>query len=220
MSEARALTVAGLGHVALFAALSLSWSLMADFEPGFDDPIPVDFVEIGDVPSVVEQPPPTLAAAPRETIDAPEIEEEVPEEPEPEPLPDLAAETPPPEATPEPVPPEPKPKPAPAKELTQAVDKSVAEAPTAREEQDFAKAITDALPQQVRLSSIQQATLAQAIKDRIYKCWDPAAGGPASSSITTTLRVRAAPSGDIRGRPTLVRQTGNADSGYMRAARD
>ena len=223
MSEARALTAAGAGHLALFAVLSLSWSLLAD-EPLVvaEEPISVEFVEIADAPAVTERPEPSLAAAPRELVEAPPelqpLEEVTPQE-----LPELKpAETPPP-PRPEPAPePKPEPKPAPPKkqELDAPIDRSKEIAQRAREEEDFARAITEALPTKAALSSIQQNTLRGLIRDRIYKCWDPNAGGPDSSKIVTTLRVKAAPSGKILGTPTVLKQTGSAASGYLRVARD
>ena len=225
MSEVRALTVAGIGHLALFAAMSVGWSLMSDPDHAFEEPISVELVNVADMPTVTERPDPSLEAAPRETIDTAELEEIVPLEDTPPPelvRPDPVAELPEPEPVPEvkPDPLKPKPKPKPKQELTAPVDRAKAEAPKAREEQDFAKLITDALPTRATLSSLQQATLAQAIQSRLYKCWDPNAGGPDSDKIVTTLRVKAAKSGEIVGRPELVRQTGDAAAGYKRAARD
>ncbi len=238
MTEGRALTLAGVAHIALFAALSLSWSLFGDDEPLYDEPVSVEFVEIGDMPTVTERLEPTLATQPRETVDAPDVEPEVAElEMEAAELPELSTESelPPVEKPPEPkpekkppaakAPAKPKPKseakPAPKKqELTEAVDLSKKQSDKVRTEQDFASMITDALPEQVALSSVQQTTLAGAIRDRIYKCWDPSAGGPDSGSIVTTLRVKAAKSGEIIGRPTMVKQTGSGNAGYKRAARD
>ena len=64
MSEARALTLAGAAHIALFAALSLSWTLMQeDISPILDEPLDVELVTAADVPTVTERPPPSLAAA-------------------------------------------------------------------------------------------------------------------------------------------------------------
>ncbi|MGB3723935.1 MAG: hypothetical protein WA979_14110 [Pacificimonas sp.] len=237
MTEAKALTIAGGAHLALFAVLSLSWSLMGDEPSMFTEPYPVEIVDIADVPTVTAEPEPSLAAAPRETVEAPDIDDAPPlEEAALDDLPDTPtlSELPslkPVEEKPKPKPdppakpkaeakPKPDPKPAKKQERSTPVDKAKAEASTAREEQDFAKLITDALPTQAKLSSIQQATLAQAIQARIYKCWDPAAGGPDSANIVTTLRVKAAKSGEIIGRPDMVKQTGSGEAGYKRAARD
>ncbi|MBV7256247.1 hypothetical protein KCG44_05550 [Pacificimonas sp. WHA3] len=220
MTETRALTMAGIAHLALFATLSLSWSLMADHTITYDEPVPVEFIELGEMPTVTERPEPTLAAAPRETVDAaPAPDTDMLEETPPTEAPDLLVptETPPPPAK---AAPKPEPKKKKPQELTQAVDRNKAEADRALEEQDFASMITDALPPQITLSSIQQSTLVGLIRERIYKCWDPAAGGPDSAAIVTTLRVKAARNGDIIGRPVVVRQSGSANAGYKRAARD
>ncbi|MBB5280359.1 hypothetical protein [Pacificimonas flava] len=243
MTEGRALTLAGAAHIAVFAVMSMSWNLMRDdFGIQEDEPIAVEFMEIADMPAVTERPEPSLAAAPRELVEAPPtvepVEEletqdipDIPEQPDPEPPPPEEKPEPAPEKKPEPKPkppepakkPEPKPKPKPKpkpQELTTPIDKEKAVAERAREEEDFAKSITDALPTQAKLSSIQQNTLRGLIRERIYKCWDPSAGGPDSNSIVTTLRVKAAPDGSVLGTPKVVNQTGGASSGYMRAARD
>lgn len=224
MTETRALTIAGAAHLVLFAAMSLTWGLMSDELPTFDDPVPVEIVDIADMPTITERPDPTLAAAPRETVEAVEV---TPEEPlaEMPPLdvpPDMPVEKapPPPEAKPQPKPETPKPKPA--QELSAPVDKAKAVAERRLDEQDFAEAITSALPSQAKISSRQQATLAQAIRERIYKCWDPNAGGPDSDKITTTLLVKMRRDGTPRGRPEVLSQAGvsAANAGYGRTARD
>ncbi|MBZ6378932.1 hypothetical protein B5C34_10345 [Pacificimonas flava] len=223
MRELRALTLSGGAHLALLAALSLSWSLMADdVVQVVEEPLEVDFVTIADAPTVTERPPPSLEAAPRELVEADPITE--PDEAiAPETIPDLSIpnDPPPPEPKPEPQP-DPKPKPAPPKkqELSTPVDKEVAVAERAREEDDFAEAITDSLPTKAQLSPIQQNTLVGLIRERIYKCWDPNAGGANASAIVTTLRVKAARDGTIIGRPTVVRQTGSASESFKRTARD
>jgi outer membrane biosynthesis protein TonB len=192
--------------------------------PAIVEPIPIDFVDISDVPTVNEKPKPSIEAAPRETIEAVE-----PESIEPEPTPQ---ETPPPvEVAPKEVPPakakpaekaKPQDKPKPKRDLTNLVDKALAEAPRKTKPSDFAKSIEKAIPEGARLDTRTTATLVQAIRDRIYKCWDPGAGGPDARSISTLLRVRVARNGAIIGRPELIGQSGvnSANAGYGRAARD
>ncbi|MEE4349396.1 MAG: hypothetical protein V2J26_04140 [Pacificimonas sp.] len=220
MREAKALTLSGGAHLALLAVLSLSWSLMSkDIAPIMDEPIDVEFVTISDAPTVTERPPPSLAAAPRELVEAEPVLEPL-DSIQPEALPDLSPPSdtpPPPEAEPEP---EPEQAPPQRQELSAPVDRDLAVAERAREEDDFAEAITDALPTRAQLSTIQQNTLVGLIRERIYKCWDPNAGGANASAIVTTLRVRAMPDGTIRERPTLVRQTGDAPASFKRTARD
>lgn len=223
MTETRALFAAGAAHVALIAGLSVSWSLMSkDFAP-IIEPIPVEFVDIADVPTVTERPKPSIEAAPRETVEA-----AIPELPEPEP----ESETPPPaEIAPKAVAPPPKPVPKPPESRPQAkpkadlsnlVDKALAEAPRRTKPSDFAKSIEQAIPEGARLDTRTMATLAQAIRERIYKCWDPSAGGPDARSIKTLLRVRVARTGAVIGRPEVVGQSGvNAgNAAYGRVARD
>ncbi len=222
MTETRALAVAGTAHVALVLVLSLTWSLTAKDLPPIVEPIPVDFVDISDVPKVTAKPKPSIAAAPREQVEpAPtEVEPEKAEELPPEEIAPKDA-TPPPE--PKPVEkPKPKPKPKPAQELSNLVDKALAEAPRKTKPVDFAKSIEQAIPASAKLDARAAATLAQAIRDRIYKCWDPNAGGPDARSIKTLLRVRVARDGAIIGRPELVGQSGitPSNAAYGRVARD
>lgn len=222
MTERRALLLAGAAHLALLAGLSLGWSLMSKDIPLLIEPIPVDFVDISDVPTVMEKPKPSIEAAPRETVETPE-----PAADEPEPLP---KETPPPaEVAPREAPPPPKAKPEPVKEkpkpkkdLSNLVDKALAEAPRKTKPSDFAKSIEEAIPEGAKLDARTLATLSQAIRDRIYRCWDPGAGGPDARSIKTLLRVRVARDGAILGRPDIVSQTGvtAANAAYGRVARD
>ena len=65
------------GLVVLLAALSLSWAMTAKTLPVIEEMIPVEVVDISDVPAVTEEPKPSIDAAPQETIEA--------EAPEPEP---------------------------------------------------------------------------------------------------------------------------------------
>ena len=241
MTETRALTLAGLAHLLLFAALSLTWSFMNDDRPiSQEEPLEVEFMEISDMPAVTKPPEPSLAAAPRELVETP-IEMDPLEDVQPEALPDLTetveAPTPPEKKleekpSPKPKPPEPKPaekpkptakpKPAPPKKQTldAPVDKSKEIAERRREEDDFAKDIIDDLPVRAQLSAIQQNTLVGLIRQRIYKCWDPNAGGAGADKIVTMLRVKAAKDGTILGQPKVVKQSGSASDTYKRVARD
>lgn len=219
MTEGRALVVAGAAHVALLAGLSLSWSLMSKDVPVLIEPIPVDFVDIADVPTIDRTPKPSIEAAPRETV-----EETTASEPEP-----LAEETPPPEPALKEAPPPrakpaetPKAEPKPKRDLSNLIDKSLRDAPRKTRPSEFAKSIEEAIPEGARLDARTAATLAQAIRDRIYRCWDPTQGGPDYRSIRTLLRVRVARDGAIIGRPEVVSQSGavGANVPYARVARD
>jgi outer membrane biosynthesis protein TonB len=221
LTEGRAIVLAGAAHLALLAGLSLSWSLMSKDIPPIVEPIPIDFVDISDVPTVDRRPEPSIEAAPRETV-----EEAALPEPEPEPV---VEETPPADVASKVAPPpkakpaeKPKPQPKPKRDLSNLVDKSLADAPRRTRPSDFAKVIEDAIPEGARLDARTSATLAQAIRERIYRCWNPNAGGPDARSIATLLRVRVARDGAIIGRPDVVAQTGitSANAGYGRVMRD
>ena len=93
MSERSAILLAGAAHLALLAALSLSWAMTAKTLPSFEEMAPVEVVQIDDVPKVTEAPKPSMPAAPQETqaAAAPEVTPEPkpapppPEPPKPEP---------------------------------------------------------------------------------------------------------------------------------------
>jgi len=225
VTEKRAILVAGAAHLALFAGLSLSWSLMSKDIPPIVEPIPVEFVDISDVPTVQEKPKPSIEAAPRETV-----EETEPEVTEPEPTPE--APLPPVEVAPKEAPkpkeqpkkPDPKPaeKPKPKRDLSNLIDKSLKDAPRKTKPSDFAKSIEQAIPEGAKLDTRTMATLAQAIRERIYRCWDPNAGGPDARNIRTLLRVRVQRDGTIIGRPEVLSQSGvgAGNAAYGRVARD
>jgi hypothetical protein len=220
VTEKRAVMIAGTAHLVLVAALSLTWGLANRDLPAITESVPVDFVDIADLPKVTRLPEPSIAAAPRETVEAPDA-----------PVPDQTKDVPPPdeisqkEALP---PPDAKPKeqPKPAKkrpqELSNLVDKALAEAPRRTKPSDFAKSIAEAIPVNARIDARTAATLAQAIRERIYKCWDPNAGGADARTIKTLLRVDVARDGTVVGRPLLVRQTGvtGSNAAYAQVARD
>ncbi|WBX85262.1 hypothetical protein [Sphingosinicella microcystinivorans] len=230
MTESRAILIAGTAHLALFAALSLSWSLMSKDIPPIVEPIPVEFVDISDVPTVQEKPKPSIEAAPRETVEEtqPEVVEPKPElkpEPTPPPQETLPKEAPPPpKPKEEPKKPDPKPaeKPKPKRDLSNLIDKSLKDAPRKTKPTDFAKSIEQAIPEGAKLDARTMATLAQAIRERIYRCWDPNAGGPDARSIKTLLRVRVQRDGTIIGRPEVLSQSGvgAGNAAYGRVARD
>lgn len=225
MTENRAILIAGVAHLALFAGLSLSWSLMSKDIAPIVEPIPVEFVDISDVPTVQEKPKPSIEAAPRETVEEAEPEVVEPEptpEPTPPPVEVAPKEAPKPKA--EPKKPDPKPieKPKPKRDLSNLIDKSLKDAPRKTKPNEFAKSIEQAIPEGAKLDARTMATLAQAIRDRIYRCWDPGAGGPDARNIKTLLRVRVQRDGTIIGRPEVLSQSGvgPGNAAYGRVARD
>jgi outer membrane biosynthesis protein TonB len=224
VTESRAILIAGAGHLALLAALSLTWGLVQRNMPPLIEPIPIDIVDISDVPRVTEKPKPSIEAAPREQIEASVIEAPVPEL-KPIETPEIEEEAPkkvPPPPPKEKVEPKPKPKPKPAQELSDLVDKAIAEAPRKTKPSDFAKSIEEAIPEGAKLDAKTSATLAQAIRDRIYPCWNPNVGGASAREITTLLRVRVTRSGDVIGRPQILSQGGLTPDNriYARVASD
>lgn len=224
MTENRAILIAGTAHLALFAGLSLSWSLMSKDIAPIVEPIPVEFVDISDVPTVQEKPKPSIEAAPRETVEEAEPEVVEPEptpEPTPPPVEIAPKEAPKPKAEPK-KPTKPVEKPKPKRDLSNLIDKSLKDAPRKTKPTDFAKSIEQAIPEGAKLDARTMATLAQAIRDRIYRCWDPGAGGPDARNIKTLLRVRVQRDGTIIGRPEVLSQSGigAGNAAYGRVARD
>lgn len=104
MTERQSLLLAGAAHIVLLAILSLGLKLTAPLVPPPEKSVPVEIVDISDVPRVTEKPKPSIKAAPQETVEA--------TAPEPEPTPPAPAPAPAPE--PEPLP-APAPKPEPVK---------------------------------------------------------------------------------------------------------
>lgn len=168
MTEGRALILAGVAHIALLAGLSLTWSMQQASLPSFSEAVPVEIVEISDVPRITEPPKPSIAAAPQETTEAtaPEISpaEPAPVEPQPAPAPlpepVKLSPVPMPDTKPKPLP-EPK-KPAPPKAeakptpkpaetpKAEARPKAVKKADTVNEAQELSSLIDKALPKASR----------------------------------------------------------------------
>lgn len=224
MTENRAILIAGAAHLALFAGLSLSWSLMSKDIAPIVEPIPVEFVDISDVPTVQEKPKPSIEAAPRETVEEaqPVVEPEPTPEPTPPPVEVAPKEAPKPKAEPKKPDPKPVEKPKPKRDLSNLIDKSLKDAPRKTKPSEFAKSIEQAIPEGAKLDARTMATLAQAIRERIYRCWDPGAGGPDARNTKTLLRVRVQRDGTIIGRPEVLSQSGvgAGNAAYGRVARD
>ncbi len=221
MSERLSLLAAGVAHLALLAALSLSWEKM-QAPPPFAEAVPVEVIDVADLPAVTEQPKPSMEAAPQETVEA--------QAPEPAPS-DAKAEPEP--APPEPVTPTPSPEPktpaetkkpkteavtpaqkkAPqrldAQELTSLIDKSLPKAQ--RKPLDtsaLAKSIEQSIPKGARLDARAAATLEQAIRAQVTPCWNPPVGAEDAGKMTVVLRIRMRKDGTVIGLPDLVSQTG------------
>ncbi len=228
MTESRAFLLAGFLHLLLLAVLSLG---IVRQLPQMADPdvIPVEFLEITDLPQAREPPKPSMDAAPHES-EPPQPPEITPPAPEELPKPDLTPRDVAPQdaiaAEPAPAPEKPKepakkPEPAQKPKSTAAlIDKSKPEAPTKpRAPADFAKSIEQAIPKQATLSSIQAATLEQAIRAQIAPCWNPPIGGADVADMTVVLRIRLNRDGRIAAAPEFVSQTGatSGNAAYARA---
>lgn len=240
MTEGRAIILAGVAHLALLAGLSLTWSMQQASLPSFQDPIPVEVVEVSDLPRITEPPKPSMKAASQETVEAaaPEIApEEATPPPEPEkPTPQPVAEAPAPKA---PAKVEPKPEPKPTKpkaeaataakkkaqerldaqELSSLIDKSL---PKARRKpldtSDFAKSIEKALPKGAKLDARATATLEQAIRGQIAPCWNPPLGGEGKTTVVLSIQLDR--TGRVVGTPEVVGQTGAANPAFAKAFAD
>lgn len=241
MTEGRALILTGVAHLALLAGLSLTWSMQQAALPTFSEAVPVEIVEISDVPRITEPPKPSIDAAPQEMTEdaAPEIspiEAPAPVEPEPAPEPVKLSPVPAPEAKPKPLP-EPK-KPAPPK--AEAKPKAVKKADTATEAQElsslidkalpkakrrpvdtseFAKSIEKSLPKGAKLDARATATLEQAIRAQVAPCWNPPIGGEDVRNMTVLLRIQLNRGGAVVGAPEVLDQSGvtAGNQAYARA---
>jgi outer membrane biosynthesis protein TonB len=206
-SERNALIGAGVAHIVLLAALSVSWMLSEPPLVPAEETVPVDIVQVGETPAA-PPPKPSIKAAPQETTAA---------EPSPAP-PEPKAETPPPEPTPEP---KPKPEKAPAKAETKALDTQRLDSlidkalPKAKSKpldtSKLAKEIADASPKAPAAPNPQLlASLAQAIQAQVKPCWNPPIAGPGAAKMTVLLHAEFNPDGSAAARPAVVSRTGPA----------
>ncbi len=240
MTEGRALILTGVAHLALLAGLSLTWSMQQSSFPSFSEAVPVEIVEISDVPRVTEPPKPSIEAAPQEMTEdaAPEISptEAAAVEPEPAPEPVKLSPVPAPEAKPKPLP-EPKKQETPkaeakpkavkkadkateAQELSSLIDKARPKAKRRPvDTSDFAKSIEKSLPKGARLDARATATLEQAIRAQVAPCWNPPIGGEDVRSMTVLLRIQLNRGGAVVGAPEVLDQTGvtAGNQAYARA---
>jgi len=238
MTEGRALILTGVAHLALLAGLSLTWSMQQSSFPSFSEAVPVEVVDISDVPRITEPPKPSMAAAPQEMAEdaAPEISpaEAAAVEPAPAPEPERLSPVPAIDAKPKPEPKKQEPAKAEAKpkavkkadtateaqELSSLIDKAL---PKARrrpvDTSDFAKSIEKSLPKGARLDARATATLEQAIRAQVAPCWNPPIGGEDVRSMTVLLRIQLNRGGAVIGAPEVLDQTGvtAGNQAYARA---
>ena len=237
MTEGRALILTGAAHLALLAGLSLTWSMQQSSFPSFNEAVPVEIVDISDLPRITEPPKPSMDAAPQELVEAaaPELSATdaaaaEPEQPAPQPLSPVPAL----EAKPQAEPKKPdaaksdaKPKavkkaerPAEAQDLASLIDKALPKAKRKTlDASDFAKSIEKALPKGARLDARATATLEQAIRAQVAPCWNPPIGGEDVRNMTVLLRIQLNKGGAVMGVPEVLDQTGvtPGNQAYARA---
>lgn len=202
MTEGRALILTGIAHLALLAGLSLTWTMQQSSFPSFSEAVPVEVVEISDVPRITEPPKPSIEAAPQEMTEAaaPEISptEAAAPEPEPAPEPEKLSPVPAPEAKPKPVPePETKPKPKPAAEpkkqeapKAEAKPKAVKKADTVTEAQELSSLIDKALPKAKR-RPVDTSDFAKTIEKSLPK--GARLDARATATLEQAIRAQVAP---------------------------
>jgi hypothetical protein len=237
MTEGRALILTGAAHLALLAGLSLTWSMQQSNFPSFNEAVPVEVVDISDLPRITEPPKPSMDAAPQELVEAaaPQLSSTdaaaaEPETPAPQPLspvPSLDAKPQAEPKKPDAAKSDAKPKavkkaerPAEAQDLASLIDKALPKAKRKTlDASDFAKSIEKALPKGARLDARATATLEQAIRGQIAPCWNPPIGGEDVRSMTVLLRIQLNKGGAVIGVPEVLDQTGvtPGNQAYARA---
>lgn len=233
MSERSALFMAAGAHVLLLGVLSLSLSQSLPPLERAVDSTPIEFVEIGELPTVTSPPRPSMEAAPRDPGPpapaelAPEAPGEALPVPPPEPLARTEDTTAQDAIAPEQVAPPPaKRQPRETKRdsfdagaLASLIDRSIPDAPVKpRDTTAFAKSIEAAIPKGAKVSPRAIATLEQAIRSQIAPCWNPPSGGADVQAMTAVLRIRLNKDGSVAAPPEFVGQTG-ATAGNQAYAR-
>jgi len=232
--------LAGGAHLALLAALSLSWSMTAKTLPSAVEAVPVEIVEISDMARVTELPKPSMEAAPQETVEAtapePAPEEAVAAPPEPKPAPPkTVSDVPAPDAKTKPEPPKPAEKPKDksadaakktgpqrldSQQLASLLDKKLPKAERKPlNTSALATSLEKSIPRGALLDARATATLEQAIRSQVAPCWNPPIGGAEAGKMTVQLRIQMGKDGRVLGAPQVIGQTGvtAANSVYAKA---
>ena len=222
-AERTGLGISVVGHVALFAALSLG--LFAATNPMIPPTQPID-VQIVDKVGLTDTAPEPPKVAPAQSI-APEVgppEEAAPSEPTPPaPAPVQREATPPPQPTPAQKPaPKIAAKPSPSKPASAKPAAKPAVTPSRGSllGDDFRKGLTAApstsASQAPRVASIgpaQLAGLAAAIRRQVQPCADRiATPGPGAERITTKINLRMNRDGSFAANPSIVSQVTDEDN--------
>ena len=233
-AEQTGLGISLVGHVAVFAALSLG--LFAATKPMIPPAQPID-VQIVDQVGLTDTAPEPPKVAPAQSV-APLVgppEEATPTPAEPAPTPPApvqreAVAPPKPTPTPKPMPkPTPVAKPAPARPAlarpTIAPDKptvapSVAPARGSKLGNDFLKGVSDRpspstsqAPRVATVGPAQLAGLAAAIRRQVQPCADRITSpGPGAERITTKINLRMNRDGSFAANPVVVSQATDDDN--------
>lgn len=208
------LAISGVAHAAVVAVLALNWPVTAP-ESVPAEPMPIEIVDVADVPRVTELPKPSMEAAPQETAEPepvepePEPEPEPKPEPKPEPLPEPKAETPPPPKKEEPKKPEKKPERLDASRLENLIDKRIQKAERKPlNVSELAKTLEKDLPRSAALDASAAATIQQLMDAQVSRCFNPPTGGSDVMKMTVSVRLRLDPQGRIVDPPVVIDQTG------------
>jgi outer membrane biosynthesis protein TonB len=213
-TEQTGLGISLVGHVAIFAALSLG--LFAATKPMIPPTQPID-IQIVDKVGLTDTAPEPPKVEPAQSV-APVVgpPEEAPT-PEPAPVQREAVAPPKPAPTPKPAPKavvKPSVKPAPSKPT---VKPSVAPARGSKLGSDFLKGVSDRpspstsqAPRVVSVGPAQQAAIGRLIREQLKPHWK-APTGPDSEQLRTELRVRLAKDGTVIS-VEVIGTTGQTDS--------
>ena len=237
-AEQTGLGISLIGHVAIFAALSLG--LFAATKPitAPKPPIDIQIVDKVGLTDTAPEPPkvePAQSVAPEiakpeEATSAPTSPEQAPTPPAPTPVQHEAVAPPKPAPTPKPASatkPVAKPapsKPAPAKPVAApskpAIKPSITPARGSKLGSDFLKGVSDrpstSTSQAPRVASIgpaELAGLAAAIRRQVQPCADRiATPGPGAERITTKINLRMNRDGSFAANPSVVSQATDEDN--------
>ncbi|MBB4838362.1 MULTISPECIES: TonB C-terminal domain-containing protein [Sphingomonas] len=228
-TEGAGLTVALIGHLALFGVLSVGF--LATPNPMKLKPTPIEVALVDQVALESTSPTPTSEepAAKLSPVEAPIEPDSAPPEPAPNPQPIAKPQPAPPKPAPAPdaVKPAPKtpPKAAPAQAPSRPSNRPVA--PTGRLDgllngiNDKPAKSTSVTPPAATVGPEQKAALSAAIIRQIRPHWAPPSGAD-SDKLRTTVTVRLNEDGSLAGEPRVTAQTGITDSNRAQAdlARD
>ncbi len=222
-AERTGLGVSLVGHVAIFAALSLGLFAATKPLPPVAPPIDVSIVDDVGPADTAPEPP---KVAPAQSV-APEVD--IPEDAAPLPIPTPPAPVPVPREAVAPPRPSPIPKPA-SKAVAQPVTKPVTPKPTVKPAvkpargsllgDDFRKGLTAApststsqAPRVAAIGPAQLAGLASAIRRQVQPCADRITSpGPGAERISTKINLRMNRDGSFAATPVIVSQTTDDDN--------